>query len=151
MLYGGSLLNLRPKVYRGTALQAGGSRVRFPECIIGIFFTGIILPVALCSWGRLSLYQKWVPGIFPWGKGGRCVRLTNLTNLMCRLSWNLGASTAWNPLRLSGPVMGLIYLLPKVYWAVIYYLYSANNTTQFALSCWVDIVKRAHTLNGLRK
>jgi len=29
---------------------------------------------------------------------------------MCRLSWNLGASTSWNPLGLSRPVMGLLYL-----------------------------------------
>ena len=29
---------------------------------------------------------------------------------MCRLSWNLGASTFWNPLGLSRPVMGLLYL-----------------------------------------
>ena len=31
---------------------------------------------------------------------------------MCRLSWNLGASTSWNPLGLSRPLMGLLYLLP---------------------------------------
>ena len=29
---------------------------------------------------------------------------------MRRLSWNLGASTSWNPLGLSRPVMGLLYL-----------------------------------------
>ena len=29
---------------------------------------------------------------------------------MCRLSWNLGASTGWNPQGLSRPVMGLLYL-----------------------------------------
>ena len=29
---------------------------------------------------------------------------------MCRLSWNLGASTSWNPQGLSRPVMGLPYL-----------------------------------------
>ena len=29
---------------------------------------------------------------------------------MCRLSWNLGASTSWNPQDLSRPVMGLFYL-----------------------------------------
>jgi hypothetical protein len=28
--------------------------------------------------GRLSLSQKWVPGAFPAGKSGRCVRLTTL-------------------------------------------------------------------------
>jgi hypothetical protein len=29
---------------------------------------------------------------------------------MCRLSWNLGASTSWYPQGLSRPVMGLLYL-----------------------------------------
>jgi hypothetical protein len=42
------------------------------------FFSDIILPVALWSCGRLSLYRKLIPGIFPGGKGGRCVRLTTL-------------------------------------------------------------------------
>jgi len=35
----------------------------------------------------------------------------NLTTLMCQLSWNLEASTSWNPGGLSRPVMGLLYLL----------------------------------------
>jgi len=30
---------------------------------------------------------------------------------MCRLSWNLGASTSWNPQGLPRPVMGLLYFL----------------------------------------
>jgi len=34
----------------------------------------------------------------------------NLTTFMCRLSRNLGASTSWNPLGLSRPVMGLLYI-----------------------------------------
>jgi hypothetical protein len=34
----------------------------------------------------------------------------NLTTFMYRLSSNLGASTSWNPLGLSRPVMGLLYL-----------------------------------------
>jgi len=29
------------------------------------FIIDIILPATQCSWGRLSLWQKWVPGIFP--------------------------------------------------------------------------------------
>jgi hypothetical protein len=38
-------------------------------------------------------------------------RADNLTTFICRLSWNLGASTFWNPQGLSRPVMGLLYLL----------------------------------------
>ena len=37
-------------------------------------------------------------------------RADNLTTFMCRLSWNVGASTSRNPQGLSRPVMGLIYL-----------------------------------------
>ena len=43
-----------------------------------IFHWHKILPIALWPWDRLSLEQKWVPGVFPGGKGGRCVRLTTL-------------------------------------------------------------------------
>jgi len=31
-------------------------------------------------------------------------RSDNLTTFMCRLSWNLGASTSWNPQGLSKPI-----------------------------------------------
>ena len=39
-----------------------------------------------------SLTETWVPGIFPRGKGGRCVWLTTLPPY-----FNLVASTTWNP------------------------------------------------------
>jgi hypothetical protein len=38
------------------------------------------------------------------------VRRADLTTFMCRMSWNLGTSTSWNPQGLSSPVMGLLYL-----------------------------------------
>ena len=49
-------------------------RVRFPMISLE-FFIGIILPVTPRPWGRLCFQQKWVPGIFPGGKGGQCIRL----------------------------------------------------------------------------
>ena len=48
-------------------------------------------------------------------------RADNLTTFVCRLSWNLGASTSWNPQGLTRPVMGLLYLY--------YYTYKSLGTT----------------------
>jgi len=46
-----------------------------------------------------------------WGLRRPVLRADNLTTFMCRLSWNLGASTSWNSQVLSRPVMGLLYPL----------------------------------------
>jgi hypothetical protein len=69
-------------IYDGTQFWAGTrwrgrSRVRFPMLSLE-YFIDIILPIALWLWGRLSLLQNWLPGIFSGGKGGRCLGLTNL-------------------------------------------------------------------------
>ena len=64
-------------VDRGTALQAGRSRVWFPRVSLE-FFIDVIFPAVLWSWGRLSLLQKGVPGILPGGKSCQCVGLTSL-------------------------------------------------------------------------
>ena len=61
-------------------------------------------------WGRLRLYQKRVPGVFLGGKGGRCVRLKTYHHPV-PLSRNLRTLISWNPLGLSRPVMGLLYLI----------------------------------------
>jgi hypothetical protein len=58
-------------------LQPWKSWFRFPMVSLE-FFNNIILSAALCLWGRLSLWPKWVPGMFPGGKGGWCVGLTTL-------------------------------------------------------------------------
>jgi len=49
-----------------------------PAGVTGIFHWHKIFPIAVWPWGRLSLKHKWVPGAFPAGKDGRCVRLTTL-------------------------------------------------------------------------
>jgi len=64
------------------------------------FFTDLIHPAAIRPCGRLSLWQKWVPGISP-GVWGRPVRKAdNLATLTCLLSRNSGSLNLLEP---SGP------------------------------------------------
>jgi hypothetical protein len=42
-------------------------------------------------------------------------RADNLTTFKRRLSRNLGASTSWNPVGLSRPVMGLLYFTRNIF------------------------------------
>jgi hypothetical protein len=48
-------------------------------------------------------------------------RVNNLTTFMCQLSWNLGASTSWNPQGLSRPVMGMLYLYILIWKRIVLY------------------------------
>jgi len=57
----------------------------------------------------LGSTQPLKEGVFPGGKGGRCVRLTTYHHSV-PLSRNLGTLTSWNPLGLSRPAKGLLYL-----------------------------------------
>jgi len=72
---------------------------------IGIFHWHKILPIALWPLGRLSLEQKWVPGLFPG------VKAIPPSCAVVMKSWNL---TSWNPLGHTRPVAGLIYLFTLI-------------------------------------
>ena len=74
--------------------------VSIPAGAIGIFHWHKILPIAPWSWGRLSLWQKWVPGAFPGGKGGQCVKLITLP-LCCSVVMKSGSLNFLEP---SGPL-----------------------------------------------
>ena len=50
------------------------------------------------------------------------------TTFMCRLSWNLGASTFWNPQGLSRAVMGLLYFYIFKQFSPIYHSLLGPNS-----------------------
>ena len=89
----------------GTALQAGRLRVRFPMVSLKFFIDIILLALGLTQ-PLTEMSNRDIS----WGVQQVVCRADNLTTLMCGLSWNMGASTSWNPQGLSRSVMGLLYL-----------------------------------------
>jgi hypothetical protein len=80
-----------------------------------VLMIDIILPAALWPGGWFSLNRNEYQGYFLRVKGGRCLGLKPC-HLKCRLSWNLGVSTFWNPQSLlPRPVFGLLLLWAKLY------------------------------------
>jgi len=75
------------------------------------FFIDIILPAAVWSLGLTQPLTEMSTRNVSWGWRRPVRRVDNLITFRCRLSWNLGASTSWNPQGLSRPVMGLLYFI----------------------------------------
>jgi hypothetical protein len=94
--------------YPDNEAQDTAKKKKIPDSVTGIFHShnpsGRI--TALGSTQPLT-----VPGIIPWGKGGRCVGLTTLPHSCadCIKIWE--PSTCWNLQGLSRPVMGLLLTL----------------------------------------
>ena len=108
----------------GVVLHAGRSRVRSRWCHWNFSLRnhsgctmalGLTQPLTEMSTRNISWGQRWPER-----------RADNTTTFMCRLSWNLGTSTSWNPPGLSRLVMGLPYLCLMWRHTVDRYKYSAD-------------------------
>jgi hypothetical protein len=92
----------------GTALQTGRSRIRFP--IMSVDFFTIDFVGRTMALGSTQPLTEMSTRNIPWGINAASAYGWQPTTFLCRLSRNLGASTSWNPVGQSRPVMGLRYL-----------------------------------------
>jgi len=88
---------------------------------LGIFF--LVPRQNHVPWGRLGLW-KWVPGIFPWSKGGRYVWLTTYHPCSAETSRYSGALNYPEPLGPPRPVEGHHYF----FFYFTFYSSSSSNT-----------------------
>ena len=85
-----------------------------PDGVIGTFYwnnpSGRTMALGLTQ----PLTEMSTRNIF-WGQRRPVPKADSPTTFMCRLSWNLGASTSWNSQGLPRPVKVLLYLYVYLY------------------------------------
>jgi hypothetical protein len=117
------------KLFRGsTRYRSSKVAGSIPDGVIGIFHWHNPSCRSMALGWTQPLTER-VPGIFPRGQWRPLLRADNLTNLMCRLSWNSGSLELLEP---SGSVHGLLYL----------YLWATQNISR-AHPCFCSVVSGA--------
>ena len=124
-----------------TSQRVAGS---IPGGVTGIFRlhnpSGSTLTLGVDSAFNRNEYQEYFLG----GKDSGCVGCI-LTTYMCRLSWNLGASTSWNLRVLFRPVQGLLYPLlllfaPTWFFLILFYRKTGDRgSTVVKVLCYKSV------------